>query len=161
MFCSLLLMVTMRKRLKERYEIDSPPLMDGNIENLPEIYEKYANNLIMIHAAGYHTVHTAYDTSQELFRNRLLFLPLIWKPFWIKQLGNKTDLHRAHTCFNWIDLPNYPMVHFWVQKVCERVFGTWWYMHKMIVLVQLRWKWYSRYSRPKIMRTNQINLKTH
>lgn len=39
--------------------------MDGNIENLPEIYEKYPNVLIMIHAAGYPAVHTAYDTTRE------------------------------------------------------------------------------------------------
>ena len=40
-------------------------VMDGNIENLPEIYEKYPNVLIMIHAAGYPAVHTAYDTTRE------------------------------------------------------------------------------------------------
>ena len=30
----------------------------------------------------------------------------------------------------------YPRVDFLVQKVCERVLGTWWYMHEMVVLVR-------------------------
>ena len=33
--------------------------------------------------------------------------------------------------------PNYPRGYFLVQKVCERVLGTWLYMHETVVLVHL------------------------
>ena len=32
--------------------------------------------------------------------------------------------------------PNYPRGYFLVQKVCERVLGTWLYMHETVVLVR-------------------------
>ena len=39
------------------------------------------------------------------------------KPFCIEQLGNKTDLPRAHTCFNRIDLPNYMNLALMTKKI--------------------------------------------